>query len=371
MTLSADSQVIAMLCTRLALPDQTDLSALKPKEWDNLARSLFARSLRPENLLDFSEKDLMSKIGLSAEEASRIWRLLQRRGNLALELEQLERVGIHILTRADNDYPKRYYERLGASRPPALFYAGEKALLGQPGIAVVGSRKVDEKGKRFAEIVGNQCARAGFVLYTGGAKGVDMNSMRAVLQGRGQGVAILADSLERAIRNRDFRDALSRKELCLATPYLPRAGFTVGAAMGRNKLIYALADYAIVIASDLEKGGTWFGAVEALKERWLPVFVVAYPDMPAGNRELLNRGAIALPADELESLKGPSDLLETLKKLVEASSERPAQVEAQKPSSEPNQLSFFEDQDNPADPETDAGTPLRTAQKLANDEKSD
>jgi predicted Rossmann fold nucleotide-binding protein DprA/Smf involved in DNA uptake len=65
--------------------------------------------------------------------------------------------------------------------------------------------------------------------------------------------------------------------------------------MGRNKLIYALADYAVVAASDVEKGGTWAGATEALRAEWVPVFILDYPDMPDGNRALLKKGGIALP----------------------------------------------------------------------------
>lgn len=65
--------------------------------------------------------------------------------------------------------------------------------------------------------------------------------------------------------------------------------------MGRNKLIYALADYAVVAASDVEKGGTWAGTTEALKAGWVPVFILEYPDMPEGNRALLKKGGITLP----------------------------------------------------------------------------
>ena len=43
----------------------------------------------------------------------------------------------------------------------------------------------------------------------------------------------------------------------------------MGAEIGRNRLIYCLADYAIVVASDAEKGGTWAGATEALKAGWV------------------------------------------------------------------------------------------------------
>lgn len=113
------------------------------------------------------------------------------------------------------------------------------------------------------------------------------------LEARGTAVSVLADSLERTVRSR--KEALSRGDLCLVTPYNPSAGFSVGAAMGRNRLIYTLADYAIVIASDAESGDTWAGATEALKNNWLPVFVLEHEQMPDGNKLLLQKGALAFP----------------------------------------------------------------------------
>jgi predicted Rossmann fold nucleotide-binding protein DprA/Smf involved in DNA uptake len=104
---------------------------------------------------------------------------------------------------------------------------------------------------------------------------------------------VLADSLEKQVKSR--KEALSRSDLCLVTPYSPNAGFSVGAAMGRNRLIYCLTDYAIVVASDAEAGGTWAGATETLKNNWGPVFVLEHSQMPYGNQLLLQKGALAFP----------------------------------------------------------------------------
>jgi len=60
-------------------------------------------------------------------------------------------------------------------------------------------------------------------------------------------------------------------------------------------LIYTLADCALVVASDAEKGGTWAGASEALKAGWLPVFVLEHPAMPQGNRLLIQKGGLPFP----------------------------------------------------------------------------
>ena len=87
----------------------------------------------------------------------------------------------------------------------------------------------------------------------------------------------------------------------MVTQHNPNAGFSVGAAMGRNRLIYTLADYAIVVASDAETGGTWAGATEALKNNWIPVFVLEHEQMPIGNKLLLQRGALGFPHPLKES----------------------------------------------------------------------
>ena len=61
-----------------------------------------------------------------------------------------------------------------------------------------------------------------------------------------------------------------------------------------NKLIYCLAEYAVVVSSDLNKGGTWAGASEVLKNDWLPLFVRQYPDLPEGNEELIKMGGLPI-----------------------------------------------------------------------------
>jgi predicted Rossmann fold nucleotide-binding protein DprA/Smf involved in DNA uptake len=295
MTLSPDSQALLLLCSHLGLSSSSENSPLTLKDWNPLAKKLLSISKRPAILLDLNKEELKNMLEITEEEAERIAHLLQRSGSIAIELEHLQSLGIDVLTRADEDYPTRYKERLKDSAPTILFYAGEKALLGQPGVAVVGSRHLDEAGQACAEFVGNACGMSGLVLYSGGAKGVDSISMNAALNSRGTAVGILADSLEKAIRNPENREAIYRGDLCLVTQYSPSAPFSVGTAMGRNKLIYTLADYAIVVASDAEKGGTWAGATEALKSRWLPVFVLYHPDMPKGNKMLIERGAFKFP----------------------------------------------------------------------------
>ena len=60
--------------------------------------------------------------------------------------------------------------------------------------------------------------------------------------------------------------------------------------MGRNKLIYALSAVTVVVASDLENGGTWAGAIEAIRQRYGKVAVWRGPGGGPGNAKLADLG---------------------------------------------------------------------------------
>ena len=115
--------------------------------------------------------------------------------------------------------------------------------------------------------------------------------MRGALDEGGKAIGVLADSLERAAMNRENRDMLIDGQLVLVSPYDPSAGFNVGNAMQRNKLIYALADAALVVSSDFEKGGTWAGAIEQLDRlRMVPVYVRSRPQSFRRYRRIAQEG---------------------------------------------------------------------------------
>ena len=135
--------------------------------------------------------------------------------------------------------------------------------------------------------------------------------MGGALEAGGIAFGVMADSLERTVRQPDLRQLLLDGQLVLLTPYAPAAGFSVGAAMGRNKVIYGLADFAVVVSSDFQTGGTWAGAVEALKAGWCPVFARDGTNVPKGNQELIKQGASALPESEFPSINDLPDWMRT------------------------------------------------------------
>jgi predicted Rossmann fold nucleotide-binding protein DprA/Smf involved in DNA uptake len=317
MMISNDSFSMIMLCSLVGLESKPDPKPLGLREWNALARKIYGSSLKsPGALLGMSARDLEIMLEIDHKMAEKISLLLDRSGAVAIELERLNSIGINVITRADPDYPDRYRKRLGESAPPILFYSGERELLGQKGLAIVGSRHLEETGEKCADWIGNSCGLSGMVLYSGGAKGVDSISMEASLLARGFAVGVMANNMEMELRKPHYRDAIQKGDLCLVTPYLPSASFNVGLAMGRNKLIYTLSDYAIVIASSANKGGTWSGAIENLKNDWVPLFVITYDQMPEGNQLLIDKGAIALPLKTVEDYANLEKNLENQSKKI-------------------------------------------------------
>ena len=88
----------------------------------------------------------------------------------------------------------------------------------------------------------------------------------------------------------------------MCTPYSPDAPFSAGNAMGRNKLVYALSLITLVVASEVGKGGTWSGAVEALRTGSGRVGAWQGLGGGPGNDELVKKGATPIPSiDDLEA----------------------------------------------------------------------
>jgi len=107
---------------------------------------------------------------------------------------------------------------------------------------------------------------------------------------------VMCESLERAAVAGDNREPFMDSRLVLVSPYDPAAGFNVGHAMQRNKLIYALADAALVVSADFQKGGTWEGAIEQLERlRIVPVFVRNGDNAGKGNQALIKHGGRPWP----------------------------------------------------------------------------
>ena len=266
-------------------------SAVKPfsaKEFWELKKELelLEQVGQPQFLLGKTADELI-QVGVSQDSATRVVELFDRATAMAFELERLDGSGIRVLTPFDEEYPQAWLERLRGKAPPVLYAAGALELLNQSGVGVVGSRDVSSEGQEIAQEAAERIANLGMTLVSGGARGVDQLSMNAAFQAGGSVVGILADSLVRKLKKSDVRQAIYEGQTVMCTPYNPDAPFSVRTAMGRNKLIYALADITLVVACEPDKGGTWQGAKETLEKNFGRVAVWQGPGEGAGNAKLL------------------------------------------------------------------------------------
>ena len=181
---------------------------------------------------------------------------------------------------------------------------------------MVGSREADDDRLAFARMVGSRCARSGIQVISGGARGVDAEAMIACMSAGGCATGVLAEGLARSISSGRFADWVERRSLALVSPFHPDARFQVGTAMARNKLVYALADLAVVVSSDYMSGGTWAGAVENLEHRWAPLFVCTGEGVPEGNLHLAEAGAIPV----YDGVASDGDLVKWMVRTAESAS---------------------------------------------------
>ncbi len=290
--LTNDTNVILLLCGMFG--DKTSVKPFALREYNAMVRWLVGEGMRPADLLQEENADAAA-IGAGIDWA-RFKALLGRGVQLGFAMEGWNQAGIWVLSRSDEEYPSRYRNHLKDKAPPLLFGAGERSLLKGGGLAIVGSRNVDTAGEDFARHAAEMCAGNNMPVVSGGARGVDRIAMTAALESGGIVIGVLAENLLRASLERNARDALSDGRMLLISPYHPNARFTVGTAMGRNKLIYAMADYGLVVSADYNKGGSWSGAKEELNRNTsLAVFVRTGPGVPEGNRKLVETGALEWP----------------------------------------------------------------------------
>lgn len=291
-TMTDDTKAVLLLCGYLNKAG-TD-KPLSLAEYSRVVHWLVQSQLRPADLLQ--EIDVESIAAATQIGSERLAGLLKRGVALAFAVEEWERNGIWVISRSDADYPEKLKKHLKGSAPPVLFGTGDIRLFDQPGLGMVGSRNVDSSGESFARQVAERCARNGLAVVSGGARGVDQISMSAAAEAGGIAIGALAENLLKKSVEREARELIADGRLVLLSPYHPKASFSVGNAMGRNKLIYGLADYTLVVSTDYKKGGTWAGAEEELnRSNRRTVFVRIDQECPAANRKLLEIGAIAWP----------------------------------------------------------------------------
>ncbi|HTQ16778.1 DNA-processing protein DprA [Mycobacterium sp.] len=280
-----DEQGLAALALTSRLVEST-AKPLSAREFWSLRRQV-----EPSSLRGMTADEIATELAVGTEDGERIATLFDRGAGLAIALERLNHSGTWTVTCVDADYPARLRRRLGDNAPAVLHGVGDATLLATDGVGVVGSRNVTQEGSQVAADIAHTAVKLGFPVVSGAARGVDQSAMNGAFEVGGQVVGILADSLERTVARPRIRRGVVNGQICLITPYSPSAPFSVGNAMGRNKIIYGLAVCTIVVATDRKTGGTWGGATEALKNKFGRVAAWTGSGAAAGNGALIDLGA--------------------------------------------------------------------------------
>lgn len=212
-------------------------------------------------------------------------------------LEGCAQKGYSVITPEDDNYPRQFY---ALQDPPLVVYAqGNVALLGQmhnlPVLTVVGTRNASEYGSRVAENMSYDLAKAGFIIVSGLALGIDSYAHSGALRAGKRTVAVLGSGLDT-----DYppRSAPMRKQI-LATggvvltelePSVPVRGAYFPA---RNRLLAGLSQGVLVVEAP-QRSGALLTASHAL-EQGKEVFAVPsdiYDPNAAGTLGLIRDGAI-------------------------------------------------------------------------------
>ncbi len=184
--------------------------------------------------------------------------------------------------------------------PPAVFGRGRRECLGRPAIAIVGTRRATPRGMAVCAGLARALARAGWVIVSGLARGIDAAAHHGALEAGGMTIAVMATGLDQtypvahvALRRRIEGQGCSVTELAPGTQPLPYQ------FPRRNRLVAGLARGVIVVEAPLHSGalGTAWLAADQNRE----VMAVPGPvDSPqsAGCHHLLKEGAALVESVE-------------------------------------------------------------------------
>ncbi|MEW6020066.1 MAG: DNA-processing protein DprA [Pseudomonadota bacterium] len=265
--------------------------------------------LLPAQIWEKQEQDLFALLRLKPESAARL-RGFRDRYDAGREFERLGKSGVEMLALGEPDYPGCL--TLMHDPPPALFirrpHDAERlsALLSEPCVAIVGSRRPDRYGLDAAGRFARELAAAGAIVVSGMAAGIDSAAHRGALERGGRTIAVLGcgpDVVYPARNRRLYREILETG--LVVSEYPPGAEPRTWRFPARNRIIAGLSRGVLVVQA-AEGSGALITAdfcLEQGKEIWaLPGSV--YSPLSTGPHGLLRNGAA--PASQ------PRDILEDL-----------------------------------------------------------
>ena len=168
-------------------------------------------------------------------------------------VESCDRIGARILVPDDPDFPAPL--RVIPEPPPVLFARGNLGLLQRPALAIVGSRDHSAYGQTVAGAAAALAARAGLVVVSGMARGLDAVAHASALDADGGTIGVLGNGLGviYPAANRVLYQRVEQHGLLL-TEFPPGERPNAGSFPRRNRLISGLARVTLVVEAAIGSG---------------------------------------------------------------------------------------------------------------------
>ena len=195
--------------------------------------------------------------------------------------------------------------------PDPLWLDGEEGVLDRPSVAIVGTRRMTPYGERVARELAASLVRAGAVVVSGLAQGIDCAAHGAAIDAGGTSVAVLGEGITSFLANaRGRRRRLGvalRAHGALVSPYPPIVPAQGWMFAKRNGVIAALSS-AVIVAEAPTGSGALITAADAVR-LGRPLFAVPGPlgaRTSEGANGLIASGAarVCLGADEVARIIG-------------------------------------------------------------------
>lgn len=238
------------------------LSIIEKKNY-TITRRLLDIYKTPEEISKLSKKEL-EQLEVEEQMIQEMTNPNYRRIVKAYMLYMKEK-NIQILTIKDEDYPyllKQIYD------PPSVIYImGNKKILSQNGIAIVGSRNCSLYGQKIAKYLSYQLAKKGIHIISGLARGIDTFSHIGTLQAKGKTIAVLGSGLDVIYppENEKLAEKIVESGGCLVSEYIVGTKPLGEHFPARNRIISGLASGVVVVEAS-EKSGSLITVDFALEQ---------------------------------------------------------------------------------------------------------
>ena len=264
-----------------------------PKIWTSRKNEMIAHCFRQgKTITDFFESDSFLGLELSPQELNLLQQTKSELPNYAFMVEELLNQGYNIVPVTSNEYSPTLKANLKYNSPIVLYTKGNKQILQEKSIAIVGSRNANETSLLFTDNVAKKASSEFKVVVSGFAKGVDKQALDSALNYKGQSIIVLPQGITTfASGMKKYYKQIIEGDVLVLSTFHPKLPWSVELAMARNSIIYGLASEIYVAQSD-DKGGTWSGVCDGMKKGRM-----IYVRKPADNEKCANNTLIGMGAN--------------------------------------------------------------------------